>query len=119
LAHRTLPWRHHVHVTAWAIGGGASCQVLVIGAAPSNACLSLSVGPSALAVQVLMELRSDDHLVVMVNSREGMGSGAPLSHGVLEQVLDVLAELSPGAALIYRSDRDGPIRSGRGQRNQT
>lgn len=86
---------------------------------PRNACLSLSVGPSALAVQVLMELRGNDQLLVLVNSREGMGSGAPLSHGVLEQVLDVLAELSPGAALIYRSDRDGPIRSGRGQRNHT
>lgn len=84
-----------------------------------NACLSLSVGPSALPVQVLVELRSDDHLVVMVNSREGMGSGAPLSHAVLQQVLDLLVQLSPGIALTYRSDRDGPIRQGSGQRNQT
>lgn len=81
---------------------------------PRHACLNLSVGPSALPVQVLMELRENDQLVVMVTSREGMGSGVPLSHGVLQQVLDVLAELSPGAALIYRSDRNGPIRSGRG-----
>lgn len=77
---------------------------------PRNACLSLSAGPSALPVQVLMELRGNDQLVVMVNSREGMGSGAPLSHAVLQQVLDLLLKLSPGTALIYRSDRDGPIR---------
>ncbi|MFM8674751.1 MAG: hypothetical protein ACKOCA_06960 [Vulcanococcus sp.] len=70
-------------------------------------------------MQVLRELCGDDQLLVLVNSHEGVGSGAPLSHGVLEQVLDVLAELSPGAALIDRSDRDGPIRSGRGQRNHT
>lgn len=42
---------------------------------PRNACLR----PSALPVQVLMELRGNDQLAVMVNSREGMGSGAPLS----------------------------------------
>ena len=86
---------------------------------PRNACLSLSAGASALPVQVLMELRDPDQLGVLVNSREGMGSGAPLSHDVLEQVLDLLMRLLPGAALAYRSDRDGPIRQRNGQRNQT
>ena len=70
-------------------------------------------------VQVLMELRGPDQLDVLVNSREGMGSGAPLSHAVLEQVLDLLLKLSPGTDLTYRSDRDGPIRQGSGQRTQT
>jgi hypothetical protein len=86
---------------------------------PRNACLSLAVGPSAMAVQVLLELRGPDQLGLMVNSREGMGSGAPLSHAVLEQLLELLMRLLPGAALAYRSDRDGPIRQGSGQRNQT
>ena len=86
---------------------------------PRNACLSLAVGASAMAVQVLFELRDPDQLGVLVNSREGMGSGAPLSHSVLEQVLDLLLKLSPGTDLTYRSDRDGPIRQGSGQRTQT
>jgi len=83
---------------------------------PRNACLSLSVGPSALPVQVLVELRGDEQLVVLVNSREGMGSGAPLSHAVLQQVLDLLQQRVPGAELAYRSDRDGPIRFGAAER---
>ena len=86
---------------------------------PRNACLSLNAGASGLPVQVFMELRGPDQLGVLVNSREGMGSGAPLSHAVLEQVLDLLLKLSPGTDLTYRSDRDGPIRQGSGQRTQT
>ncbi len=85
---------------------------------PRNACLSLSVGPSVLPVQVLMELRGNDQLVVMVNSREGMGAGAPLSHGVLQQVLALLEQQLPGAVLTYRSDRDGPIRRQLSHRQQ-
>lgn len=79
---------------------------------PRNACLSLVAGPSALQVQVLLELRGRDQLVVLINSREGMSSGSPLSRAVLEQVLDLLLRLLPGTALAYRSDRDGPIRQG-------
>ncbi|MCP9784355.1 hypothetical protein KBY83_13715 [Cyanobium sp. WKJ7-Wakatipu] len=86
---------------------------------PRNACLSLNAGASGLPVQVFMELRGPDQLGVLVNSREGMGSGAPLSHAVLEQALDLLLRLLPGSALVYRSDRDGPIRQGSGQRTQT
>ena len=82
---------------------------------PRNACLSLVAGPSALQVQVLLELRGPDQLVVLVNSREGMSSGSPLSRAVLEQVLALLLRLLPGTALAYRSDRDGPIRQGSAQ----
>ncbi len=82
---------------------------------PRNGCLSLSAGPSALPVQVLLELRGHDQLGVLVNSREGMSSGSPLSRAVLEQVLDRLLRLLPGTSLAYRSDRDGPIRQGTAQ----
>ena len=83
---------------------------------PRNGCLSLVAGPSALQVQVLLELRGPDQIGVLVNSREGMSSGAPLSRAVLEQVLDRLLRLLPGTSLAYRSDRDGPIRQGTAQR---
>lgn len=85
---------------------------------PRNACLSLVAGPSALQVQVLLELRGRDQLSVLVNSREGMSSGAPLSRAVLEQVLAILSRLLPGTTLTYRSDRDGPIRQGSAQPSQ-
>ena len=38
-----------------------------------------------------------------------MPCGAPLSHGVLEQVLAQLLALIPEAAPAFRSDRDGPL----------
>lgn len=85
---------------------------------PRNACLSLVAGPSALQVQVLLELRGRDQLSLLVNSREGMSSGAPLSRAVLEQVLAILSRLLPGTTLDYRSDRDGPIRQGTAQPSQ-
>lgn len=85
---------------------------------PRNACLNLVAGPSALQVQVLFELRGRDQLSLLVNSREGMSSGAPLSRAVLEQVLDRLLRLVPGTSLAYRSDRDGPIRQGTARPSQ-
>jgi hypothetical protein len=48
-------------------------------------------------------------MVVLPPSQEGMGRGAPLSHGVLEQMLGQLQALMPTSELQYRSDRDGPI----------
>jgi hypothetical protein len=66
----------------------------------------------------LFELRGRDQLSVLVNSREGMSSGAPLSRAVLEQVLAILSRLLPGTTLAYRSDRDGPIRQGSAQPSQ-
>ncbi|KMM16477.1 hypothetical protein [Synechococcus sp. GFB01] len=61
-------------------------------------------------MQVLLELRSSSELVLLVRSREGMGSGAPLSTAVLEQVLKLLQSALAGASVQFRSDRDGPIR---------
>ena len=63
----------------------------------------------ALPVQVLLELRGRGILGVLVSSREVMGRGAPISHGVLAQVLDQLTQVVPGAVVQFRSDRDGPV----------
>jgi hypothetical protein len=75
-----------------------------------NASITLTIGPRPLAVQVLLELCSGPALGVLVSSREGMGNGAPLSTAVLERVLAGLQAALPGAAVRFRSDRDGPIR---------
>ncbi|MGB5136803.1 MAG: hypothetical protein WBN89_16720 [Prochlorococcaceae cyanobacterium] len=75
-----------------------------------NASIVLTAGPRALAVQVLMEIRPRGELGVLVSSREGMGSGAPLSTAVLERLLAGLQVAAPGARLRFRSDRDGPVR---------
>ena len=74
-----------------------------------NASLALLPGSAALPVQVLFELKGRGELGVLVTSREGMGRGAPLSCGVLEQLLQRLQQLLPESGLRYRSDRDGPL----------
>ena len=76
---------------------------------PRNASLALLPGTAAVPVQVLLELRGRGELGVMVTSREGMSRGAPLSRGVLEQILLRIRELLPKSRLQYRSDRDGPV----------
>ena len=76
---------------------------------PRNTSLTVIPGSHALPVQVLLELRGRYGLGVLVTSQEGMGRGAPLSHGVLEQMLGQLQALIPTSELQYRSDRDGPI----------
>lgn len=73
-----------------------------------NGSIALTTG--ALAVQVLLELRPGAELGVLLSSREGMGSGAPLSCAVLDQLLAGLQAAVPGARVLFRSDRDGPIR---------
>ena len=75
-----------------------------------NASLALLPGSAALPVRVLLEIRERGELAVLVTSREGMTRGAPLSHGVLEQML-------LQAALQYRSDRDGPVEQPAGVRS--
>jgi hypothetical protein len=75
-----------------------------------NASLALLPGSAAVPVQVLLELRSRGELLVLITSREGMGTGAPLSRNVHEQILQRLAELVPESVLHYRSDRDGPLK---------
>ena len=81
-----------------------------------NASLALLPGSAALPVRVLLEIRERGELVILVTSREGMTRGAPLSHGVLEQVLMQLQSLLPQATLQYRSDRDGPVEQPAGVR---
>ncbi len=75
-----------------------------------NASLALLPGSAALPVQVLFELKGRGELGVLVTSREGMGRGAPLSRGVLEELLQRLQQLLPESGLRYRSDRDGPLK---------
>jgi hypothetical protein len=74
-----------------------------------NASLALMPSRAAVPVQVLLELKGRGELGVLVTSREGMGRGAPLSRGVLEQLLERLLQLLPESGLRYRSDRDGPL----------
>jgi hypothetical protein len=74
-----------------------------------NASLALLPGSAAVPVQVLFELKGRGELGVLVTSREGMSRGAPLSRGVLEQLLQRLQQLLPDSGLRYRSDRDGPL----------
>ena len=78
-----------------------------------NASIGLTRGPGALPVQVLLELRPRSELGVLVSSREGMGSGAPHSSAVLEEVLAGLQAAAPAAVVRFRSDRDGPLRQAR------
>ena len=74
-----------------------------------NASLALLPSSAAVPVQVLLELRGRGELGVLVTSREGMGRGAPLSRGVLEELLQRLQQLLPESGMRYRSDRDGPL----------
>lgn len=76
---------------------------------PRNASVALMPGTAAVPVQVLIELRGRSELGILVTSREGMSRGAPLSREVLEHVLARVSELVPSSALLYRSDRDGPV----------
>ena len=74
-----------------------------------NASLAIMPSSAAVPVQVLLELKGRGELGVLVTSREGMGRGAPLSCGVLDQLLEQLQQLLPESELRYRSDRDGPL----------
>lgn len=74
-----------------------------------NASLALLPGALTLPVRVLLEIRDRGELALLLTSREGMTRGAPLSHGVLEQVLAQLQTLIPAAAVAFRSDQDGPL----------
>ena len=55
---------------------------------PRNTAITVLPASHALPVQVLLELRGRHQIGVLVTSREGMGSGSPLSHGVQDQLLD-------------------------------
>ena len=45
-----------------------------------------------------------------MDERRGMGGGAVQTKVVLEQLLVSLERLLPGVQVVFRSDRDGPIR---------
>jgi len=75
-----------------------------------NASLTVHVAPTGLQVKLLLELQHSGQLGVLISSREGMGSGAVQTKVVLEQLLVSLERLLPGVQVVFRSDRDGPIR---------
>lgn len=75
-----------------------------------NASMALLLPPQGLSVQLLLEFRSHGEITLLVSSREGMGKGAPQSKACFERVMALLSEQLPAAQLLYRSDRDGPIR---------
>ena len=66
--------------------------------------------PQSLSVQVLLEFQQQGTITVLVNSREGMGHGAPQTCHCFEQLLLLLMQQAPTTQVVYRSDRDGPIR---------
>lgn len=75
-----------------------------------NASLTVHVAPTGLQVKLLLELRHSGQLGVLISSREGMGGGAQQTRVVLAQLLASLERLLPGVQVLFRSDRDGPIR---------
>jgi hypothetical protein len=75
-----------------------------------NASLTVHVAPTGLQVKLLLELQHSGQLGVLITSREGMGGGSLQTKAVLEQLLAALHRLLPGAQVLFRSDRDGPIR---------
>jgi hypothetical protein len=75
-----------------------------------NASLTVHVAPTGLQVKLLLELQPSGQLGVLVSSREGMGGGAVQTKEVLDQLLAILERLLPGVQVVFRSDRDGPIR---------
>jgi hypothetical protein len=75
-----------------------------------NASLTVHVAPTGLQVKLLLELQHSGQLGVLITSREGMGAGALQSKVILEQLLAELQRRLPGVQVLFRSDRDGPIR---------
>ena len=75
-----------------------------------NASLTVHVAPTGLQVKLLLELQHSGQLGVLISSREGMGGGSLQTKVVLEQLLASLERLLPGVQVVFRSDRDGPIR---------
>ena len=83
-----------------------------------NASMALVLPPQGLGVQLLLEFQKHGVITVLVNSREGMGHGAPQTHHCFEHLLRLLGLEAPSAQLLYRSDRDGPIRQAPAQANR-
>lgn len=75
-----------------------------------NASMALVLPPQGLGVQLLLEFQKHGVITVLVNSREGRGHGAPQTRHCFEHLPRLLGLEAPSAQLLYRSDRDGPIR---------
>jgi hypothetical protein len=75
-----------------------------------NVSLIVALTPSAPPVRLLLELEVSGALAVLLSSQEGMGGGAPHTRLVLEQLLAGLAHLLADWQVVFRSDRDGPVR---------
>jgi len=75
-----------------------------------NASMALVLPPQGLSVQVLLEFQRHGASTALVNSREGMGHGAGQTRHCFEQLLAQLEQQIPAVQMLYRSDRDGPIR---------
>lgn len=75
-----------------------------------NASMALLLPPQGLSVRVLLEFHGHGQITLLVSSREGMGKGAPQTCTCFEEVLALLSQHLPAAQLLYRSDRDGPVR---------
>ena len=77
-----------------------------------NASMGFLLPPRGLAVQVLIEFQGASAITLLMTSSEGMGQGVLQTRHCFKQVLLLLQECRPEALLLYRSDRDGPIRQG-------
>jgi hypothetical protein len=75
-----------------------------------NVSLTVALAPTSMPVKLLFELDASGALVVLVSSQEGMVGGAPQTRLVLEQLLGGLAHLLVNWQVVFRSDRDGPVR---------
>ncbi|MEB3322163.1 MAG: hypothetical protein VKI81_05010 [Synechococcaceae cyanobacterium] len=61
------------------------------------------------------QARADGRVLeVVLISGESMGRGAPQTRGCFENLLHRSAATLPSLELVFRSDRDGPIPTGRG-----
>ena len=75
-----------------------------------NASMGLLLPPQGLSVRVLLECQANGKITMLLSGREGMAKGAPQSRACFEHLLALLLELLPAAQVMFRSDRDGPIR---------
>lgn len=75
-----------------------------------SAVLRPQLHPDCLELQLVLEVGHAEALTVLLSSGERMGSGAPRSRVVLEKVLELLLQSLGASSIVYRSDRDGPVR---------
>lgn len=76
-----------------------------------SAVLRPQLHPDCLELQLVLEVGHAGALTVLLSSDERMASGAPHSRVVLEEVLELLLQSIGACSIVYRSDRDGPVRT--------